>query len=139
VVFTGPPAIDALGENFKGALGAGLDGNAFADGFHVLLFLYLSFECCKGVVPELVEIVAQGIEALGVDLVQAAGALAVVHYKVGFFKDAEVLRDGGPGDREVASQFADRLRAVEQARKYCATSGVAECVELRSLVRIHLR
>jgi hypothetical protein len=50
-----------------------------------------------------------------------------------------MLRDGGPGDREIARQFADRLWAIEQARKYCAPGGVAECVKLRSLVRVHLR
>jgi hypothetical protein len=36
-----------------------------------------------------------------------------------------VLRDGGPGNREIAGQLADWLRAIEQARKYGAAGGVA--------------
>ena len=88
--------------------------------------------------PEAVEIGAQRVERLGIERVHAARAGGAVGDQMRLLQHAKVLRNRGPADWQRAGNLADRKRAVDQARENRAPRRVAERVELRFMVSIHL-
>ena len=89
--------------------------------------------------PELVEIIAEGSESRGIELVQATSAGRAVCDELRLLENAKVLRDCGPAHCEAARQVADGKRSVDEAEKDRPASGFSEGVELRILVSHHLR
>src|SRR3954452_24425207 len=59
-------------------------------------------------VPEVVEVSAQQAQSLGIDLVDAPGADSLVDDQPGVLEHLQVLRDGGPADRQLPGQLTDR-------------------------------
>ena len=93
----------------------------------------------ESLAPELVEVCADGVEAGGVELVEAAVAVGGVGDEAGLFENFEALGDGGAGDGEIFGELADGERAAGEAREDGAAGGVAEGVQLGVLVSAHLR
>ena len=87
----------------------------------------------KGMVPEAIEVGAQGLDTGRVQLVQAPVALRSVDDQVGMLQDAQVLRDGRTADRKPSRQFTDRLGTGEQALEDCSSGRIAERVQLLSM------
>ena len=86
--------------------------------------------------PEAAEAVEPGVDvaqAVGVDRVQAAGAVGADRGEAGLAQDAQVGRDAGLGDAELAlDDRADRARgllAVGEQLEDAAADGIAEDVE----------
>ena len=88
-------------------------------------------------VPEPFEIRAQRIDAGGIDLVDAPVADGAIDDQAGALENPEVLRDGGPADRKVARELADRHRAAQQPLDNRPPGGVAERVHLGMWVSVH--
>ncbi len=81
---------------------------------------------------------AHELESLRVELVDPARALLFVAHEAGVLEDAQVLRDGGAADVELAGDVADGHRAFEEEPGEDGPAGaVAEGVELRLFVSIH--
>ena len=99
----------------------------------------MSGEGGEGLAPELVEVFADGVEAGGVELVEAAVAVGGVGDEASLFEDFEVLGDGGAGDGKVFGELADGEWAAGEADEDGTAGGVAEGVELGVLVSVHLR
>jgi hypothetical protein len=57
---------------------------------------------------------ADGVESLGIELVQAARAGRAVHNQLGSLQDAQVLGDRGAADGQIARDFADGEGAGQQ-------------------------
>src|SRR5215471_18595774 len=96
-----------------------------------------SLVCRQGLVPELVELGAKGAHPRGVELVYAAVADGPVHNEPRLLQHLEVLGDGGPADRQLASKFADRPRTVRQKLEDRASGGVTEGVPATGSVSLH--
>jgi hypothetical protein len=84
----------------------------------------------ESAIPEPIEVVPQRIDAGGIELIEAAVSLRPIDDEVCVFQNPEMLRDGGPADREIAGEFPDWLRAVHEALEDRATGGIPERVEL---------
>src|SRR5262249_20167633 len=67
--------------------------------------------------PELIEVVAQGVEAGRVDPIEPAVSGGGVLHEPGVLEHAQVLRDRRPADREVPGQDADGERPLAQPRQ----------------------
>ena len=93
----------------------------------------------QGLVPEVVEVLAQRFEGIGIEGVDAARPVGPIHDQPGVLQHAEVLRDRRPADGEITRQLADGSRPVDQAREDPAAGRIAERVELRVMVSVHLR
>src|SRR5271169_1683544 len=74
-------------------------------------------ECGQGLIPELVEVGAQGADAVQTHLVNAAVAVGPVDDQPGVLEHFEVLGDGRAADGQVTRQLSDRLRTSCQAFK----------------------
>jgi len=72
---------------------------------------------------------AQPFDPLGVKLIEATGAGAMVCYQARLFEDLEVLRDGRPGDRQVLSDLIDSERPGGQLLKDGHPRRVGEGIE----------
>jgi hypothetical protein len=89
--------------------------------------------------PELVEVGANGFESSGVELVHSASAFGPVDHEPSVLENPEVLGDGWPADRKRLGERTDGQWALPQLTEDGSSSGVAEGVELRTRVSIHLR
>ena len=89
--------------------------------------------------PEVIEVLAQGINGLGIDGIHPPGPGGSICYQVGAFGHAEMLRNRRPAHRELAGKFAHGQGTVKQTRQDGAPRGIAEGVELGFMVSIHLR
>jgi hypothetical protein len=90
------------------------------------------FQVCEIQFPEvaiLVEPGVDGAERLGIELVDAVTSFAVLPDQVGAAKQAQVLGDGGAGDREGSSNFSGGLAAPAQVIEDGATGGVGKSLE----------
>src|SRR5436190_12851566 len=87
--------------------------------------------------PELVEVLAQGCEGLGIELVDPPVPLGAVDHQIGVLEDAQMLRDRRAADGEIRRQLADGKRALTQLGEDRPASGVADGVELGLLVSVH--
>ena len=93
----------------------------------------------QGLVPELIEVLAQRLERVRVERVNAARAVGAIDDEPGVLEDAEVLRDRRPAHGKVARQLADRPGPVDEPREDPAPGGIAERVKLWVVVSLHLR
>jgi hypothetical protein len=111
----------------------------------VILFLLLVFVFGGGLknrqslVPKVCKVVAQEGDALGIQFVDAARAVAAVAHKVGLLQDAQVLRDGRPGYGQAGGQFVHRAGVGAQHLEDGQAGRVAEGGESVLYVSIHLR
>src|SRR6266480_1127033 len=72
-------------------------------------------EALERVRPEAVEVVAELGDACRVDAVDPPGAVPLLRHESRLLEDAEVLRDGGPADRELAGVRAPEAMALATA------------------------
>lgn len=100
--------------------------------FHFIL------ECSKRVRPESLEIASEQRESSRIQFVHSSCACRAVRDEPRILEHSQVLRDGGTADGKPMSEHADRARAGEQALDYRAASGIAEGIQLDSMVSIHL-
>src|SRR5262249_18335695 len=91
----------------------------------------------QGLVPELVELGAKGTHPRGVELVYAAGAARRAPNPPPPPQHPQWLGDGGPADRQLAGNFADRPRTVRQKLEDRASGGVTEGVPATGSVSLH--
>ena len=94
-------------------------------------------ERVEGLTPELVKIFADGVEARGIELVEAAIADGFVGDEVSVFEDFEMLGDSGARDGEGFGERANGQGALGEAGEDGAAGGVAQSVELEMLVSTH--
>jgi hypothetical protein len=91
----------------------------------------------EGMSPEPVEIGAQRFEASGVHRVNATSSFRAVGDKTGALEYPQVLGDGWPADREVASQLPHCPRAFDETLEDRAPSAVAQGVPRGHFVSHH--
>jgi hypothetical protein len=89
-----------------------------------------------GLIPEPVEVLAQGVDPVRVELVDAAVAGRPVDHEARVLEHLEVLRDRGPADRQLTRELADGRRTVRQPLEDRLSCGVAKCRQA-SLVSGH--
>jgi hypothetical protein len=78
------------------------------------------------------------LKTLLIQAIDAPGALAFVGHEPRPFQHPEVLRDGGPADRDGPGDLADRQGAIQEQPGQDRPSGsIAEGVELGMFVSIH--
>ena len=107
--------------------------------FLLRLHFHASLEGDERVCPETLKVGPQRGHRLWIDGVQAARSIRVARDQVGVLQNPEMLGNARAADRELARKFADRQRTlVDQAGENRPSSGVAEGVELRRVVTIHL-
>jgi len=85
-------------------------------------------------IPEPIEVVPQRVDAGRIKLVETTVSLGPIDHQVRVFQNPEMLRDGGPADRELASELPDWLRAIHEALEDRATSGISQRVELPGMM-----
>ena len=68
----------------------------------------------EGLAPEVVEVVAELAEPVRIEPVEPPRAVAPLGHEPRLLQHAQVLRDGGPADRQLVRDLADRSRAVAQ-------------------------
>jgi hypothetical protein len=85
-------------------------------------------------IPEPIEVVPQRVDAGGIELIEAAVSLGPIDDEVRVFQNPEMLRDGGPADREIAGEFADWLRAIHQALENRPPGGIAQRIKLPGML-----
>jgi len=83
--------------------------------------------------------IAEELETLGIEFVDAAGAGAAVADESGLLEDAEMLGDGGTGDGKPGSEFVDGARMGSEEMENGEAGGVAQGGEAGFYVSIHLR
>jgi len=91
----------------------------------------------EGVIPEPVEVRAQRRHPLRVELVDPPRAQWTHEHDPGLPQHLQVLRDGGPADRELGGELADGLRARREPLEDLPARAVAQ--RLHCLVSVHLR
>lgn len=96
-----------------------------------------SFICRQGFAPELIELSAKGTHPPWVELVYAAVADGPVYHQPRLLQHLEVLRDGGPADRQLAGKFTDRPRMVRQKLEDRASGRIAEGGPATGSVSLH--
>ena len=74
---------------------------------------------------------------VGVQLVQAPGAIGPVDHEPGLLQHLQVLGHRRPGDRQLRRDLADGAWAVSQELEHGATGRVAERREAVNLVSSH--
>ena len=89
--------------------------------------------------PESIEVLAQRINALGIDGLHTAGSGGSIRDEIGPLEHTEVLGNRGAADGEFGGEFADRQGAFEKAREDRPAGRIPQGVELGFLVRCHLR
>src|SRR5262245_24115306 len=77
------------------------------------LFRFLP-ERAERLVPELIQVLSQGVEALDLEGVEAPGPLCRVRHELRILEHAEMLRDRGPADRELPGELPDCERTVRE-------------------------
>jgi hypothetical protein len=80
----------------------------------------------ESLLPDAVEVGAQGGHAVGVEPVDAAGALGLADDQAAVFEHAQVLGDGRSGDRQLLGQVSDRAGAPSEQLEDGPSGGVAE-------------
>jgi len=85
----------------------------------------------EGVIPELVEVLPQGVDAGGVQLVQAAVAGGPVEHEVRLLQNTQVLRDRRPTHRKLTGQLTHRKRTIEQTFEDGAPGRIGQRSDLR--------
>src|SRR4051812_18632585 len=93
----------------------------------------------EGTAPEPVEVGAERGEPVGVDAIDAAIARRLVNDETGVFEDLQVLRDGGPADREPAGELADRAWPLDQALEDRMPRAISQREPHVMLVSLHSR
>jgi hypothetical protein len=89
-------------------------------GFFGMFGLYKGFQTVQVGAPEaaiVVEPVIHGPQRLGIELVDAVPAFAVLSHQVGPAKKAQVFGDGGTGNGKGSGDFSGRLAAAAQQVK----------------------
>jgi len=81
--------------------------------------------------PEAIEMRAQRLDALRVDLVDATVSFGPIEHEVGALEYCEVLRDRGPRHGKMPGELAHRHRPAQELLDDRAAGRVAEGVELR--------
>ena len=89
--------------------------------------------------PELIEILTQRLESFGIQLIEAAVALAPVEDEIGVFQNPQVLGNGRTTDRKPGRQFPNRKRAGKKTSQNRPAGSVAKSIELSFLVSSQLR
>jgi hypothetical protein len=84
----------------------------------------------EGVVPEAVEVRSQRLYASRIELVEPTVAVGSVDHQVGVLENAEVLRNRGAADREAPSQFAHRLRSLQEPFEDRSSGRISQSIEL---------
>src|SRR5262245_26603321 len=80
----------------------------------LLGFLRPLLEGGESLCPESVEELTEGIESRRIERVDPPVPLGPVGHQAGILQHAEVLRDGGPADRESFRQLSHRQRPAQQ-------------------------
>ena len=93
----------------------------------------------QGLIPEVIEVLAKGFERVGIEGVDAARAVGAIGHEPSVLEDAEMLRDRGTADGELARELPDGQRTLQQARQDRPARAVTQGVELRMFVSNHLR
>ena len=89
--------------------------------------------------PEPVEVLAQRVEAAGVQGIEPPCSFGPVDDEAGELQDAKVLGDRRPADRKPAGKLADGLGPVEEARQNGLPGGIRKSMKLLNRVSVHLR
>ena len=89
--------------------------------------------------PELIEILTQRLEPIGIELVDAPGALGTVDDEPRLLEHAQMLGDGRAADVEPARELPHGHGPLRQLRNDPPAGGVAKGVELVMSVSLHLR
>src|SRR4051794_26803098 len=89
-----------------------------------------ALERLERVVPEAIEIGAEGLDPSGVQFVEASVAGGTTDDQARVLQDPQMLRDRRRADRKIARELAARQRAVQQPLEDCPACGVAKRVEL---------
>src|SRR5579863_2704069 len=87
--------------------------------------------------PHLVKVSAKAGDALGMERVETARAVAGVEDEAGMLEDLEVLRDGGTRDGEMTRELVDGEGAGSELLKDGHARGVGEGIESGFEVGIH--
>jgi hypothetical protein len=101
-------------------------------GFFGVLGFDKCFQIAQVYFPEsavLIEPGIDGAERLGVEMVDAVAAFAVLPYQVSAAQQSKVLGDGRAGDGESASDFSRRLAAAAQQIKDGTAGRIGEGLE----------
>src|SRR5580704_7629520 len=86
----------------------------------------LFLECIERIRPELIEPATQGAEPIGIDPIDAPGALRAIDDEAGLLQRLEVLRDGWTADRETCRDHSDRRGARTQRLEDGAAGGIGQ-------------
>jgi hypothetical protein len=121
---------------FTAAIGAASGDMSFL--LSILFFREL-LESCQSLAPKMSKMVAQQRDALGIQFVNAAGAVATVAHQASLLQYTEVLRDRGTRNRQSGSQLVHRARMGAQHIEDGQAGGIAQSGEAIFYVSIHLR
>jgi len=99
--------------------------------------LGLGLECGERVGPELVEELAQCLQAVRLDGIDAPRAVHAIGDEAGVLENPQMLRNCRPADGKRLGQFADRKRTLAQLDQDRPAGRVAQGVELRVMVSNH--
>ena len=147
MVRAGPPGVEASREHLEGSLLRRFyHERPLYRGIRRLhrlsSFLGCRLEGVQRLIPIAVELVPQGANPIGLDLVDPPSPFGPVGNQPGQFQHPEVLGDGRPADRQVPGQVADRGWRLRQPVEDRPPGVVAECVKavhrLSGYVRLHL-
>lgn len=83
--------------------------------------------------------IAEELKAVGIEFVDAAGAVTAVADQASLLEDAEVLGDGGAGDGEAGSEFMDGAGVRGEEMEDGEAGRVAQSGEAGVYVSVHLR
>src|SRR5580700_939291 len=75
-------------------------------------FFCCRLKCFQIAIPQLLEVLAQGLDAFRLHLVDAARSLLDVRNEPRLLEDAQMLRDGGTADGQVLGNLADGVRTA---------------------------
>ena len=105
-----------------------------------LSFLFdKAFEIAKLVLPHVAVVrdpVVDILEGTGIELVEAIASDLDLGDELRLSQDAQVPRDRGAADREIARDAADRLASLPQKREDRPSGGIGQGLEYVALDRI---
>src|SRR3989442_1245116 len=94
-----------------------------------LSFLHGGLECRECVAPEVVEVVAELAEAVGIDAVETSRSVSPFGDETGLLEHAEMLRHGGPAHRQLLGQLRHGQRTSAESFEHSPSGRIPECVK----------
>src|SRR5438128_3696025 len=94
-----------------------------------LSFLHGGLECRECVAPEVVEVVAELAEAVGIDAVETSRSVSPLGDETGLLEHTEMLRHGGPAHRQLPRQRRHPQRTSTEALEHSPPRRIPESVK----------